>query len=590
MMANLFYPEHACPVPSMHVLARGDVLQRLRLITGLILFSFAATHFLNHALGLVSLEAMEAVQQWRKAVTRSWPGSIILLSAFATHVLLALYKLSLRLTWRLPFWEAAQIVSGFSIPLFLISHTVFNRGAASLAGTTDSYTFELANIWPGQALEHSALLLCVWAHGCIGIHYWLSLAAWYGKVRQVLFALAVALPVMALAGFSVAGRQVALQISAPGAGAKLHAETHAPDATATTRLVTLRDRLQYAFLALLGIALLVPVIRIVQRAAGARVEVTYRGGPTVRVAPGPTLLEISRMKDVPHASVCGGRARCSTCRVGIESGLETLPPPTAAEAMTLAGINAPPNVRLACQIRPLRPITVTRLVAPPARAAGRMPASPDVQSVERNLAVLFLDTRGFTAISEARLPYDVVFILNRLFAGVGEAIRGHNGKIDKYLGDGLMAIFGTEAGEAEGCRQALCAARDIDLCLDRLNAEIIEEVGQPLRVGMGIDVGPLVVGHIGHAETAMLTVIGTTVNSASRLEALTKEKQCQLIAALDVLAHAGIPPDAFPHEQVAIRGLSAPRAVALIDKARNLPHLPEPSHPAPKDPAAHVAE
>lgn len=103
----------------------------------------------------------------------------------------------------------------------------------------------------------------------------------------------------------------------------------------------------------------------------------------------------------------------------------------------------------------------------------------------------------------------------------------------------------------------------------------MEEIGRPLRVGMGIDVGPLVVGHIGHAETAMLTVIGTTVNSANRLEALTKEKNCQLIVALDVLAHAGLSPDTFAREEVAIRGLSASRAVALIDKARNLPQLQE---------------
>ena len=309
---------HSSPTPmlSMHVLARGDVLQRLRLITGLVLFTFVATHFLNHALGLVSLDAMEAMQGWRKAVTRSWPGTIVLLSAFVIHILLALYKLSLRLTWRLPFWEAAQIASGFSIPLFLITHAVFNRGAASLAGTDDSYAFELANIWPGLALEHAALLVCVWVHGCIGMHYWLSLAPWYRSVRQILLALAVALPVTALAGFSVAGRQVEAQLAAPGAADKLRTETRAPDAATEARLVMLRDRLQHTFLALLGLALLVPVVRIVRRAAGARVEVTYRGGPTVRVAPGPTLLEISRMKDVPHASVCGGRARCSTCRVG----------------------------------------------------------------------------------------------------------------------------------------------------------------------------------------------------------------------------------------------------------------------------------
>src|SRR5262245_62175519 len=139
---------------SMHVLARGDLLQRLRLVSGLILFTFAATHFANHALGLVSLEAMQAVQDWRKAVTRSWPGSMGLPAAFPTPIALAPYRIASRLTWRLPFWEAAQSLTGLCIPLFLVTHVVFNRGAASLAGTRDTYIYELANIWPALALEH----------------------------------------------------------------------------------------------------------------------------------------------------------------------------------------------------------------------------------------------------------------------------------------------------------------------------------------------------------------------------------------------------------------------------------------------------
>jgi adenylate cyclase len=555
----------------MHVLARGDILQRLRLATGLILFTFAATHFLNHALGLVSLDAMTAMQAGRKVVTRSWIGSSILLTAFVVHVSLALYKISSRLTWKLPFWELAQILTGVSIPLFLITHVVYNRGAASLAGTDDTYAYELGNIWPGLAWEHSALLLCVWVHGCIGMHYWLRLSSWYRHVQPALFALAVALPVTALAGFSVAGRQVEAQIEQPGGWDRLQTASRAPQGSKVVQLIMLHDRLQDGFLVLLGLAVLVPIVRSARRAAAPKVEVTYRSGPVVRVPAGPTLLEISRMKEVPHASVCGGRARCSTCRVAVESGLENLPPPGDAEAMTLASIHAPPNVRLACQIRPLKAITVTRLVAPPVRA--RKLASAALEGTERRLAVLFLDTRGFTQISEARLPYDVVFILNRLFAEVGEAIRRNGGDIDKYLGDGLMAIYGVRDGEDAGCRHALRAARDIDLALDRLNHEIMDEIGRPLRIGMGIDVGPLVVGHIGYAETASMTVIGNTVNAASRLESLTKEKSCQLVVAVEVLRRAGVPLDAFPREEVTIRGFSAPHAVSLIARARDLPDL-----------------
>ena len=557
----------------MHVLARGDVLQRMRLASGLVLLTFVATHFLNHALGLISLDAMQVMQAWRKVVTRSWLGSGVLLAAFLVHIALALYKISRRLTWKLPFWEAAQILSGLSIPLFLITHVIYNRGAATLFGTDDTYTFELGNIWPGLAWEHAALLLAVWVHGCIGFHYWLRLVPWYARLRPVLFAAAVALPVSALAGFSVAGRQVAAQIEAPGAWEKLQTASRAPDAAAVARLSALHDRLRLTFLVLLGLAVLVPIVRSLRRAAGAKVEVTYRGGPVVRVPLGPTLLEISRIGEVPHASVCGGRARCSTCRVGVDSGLTDLAPPETAEAATLASIMAPPHVRLACQIRPRQAITVTRLVD----AGTRGGASPGAQGVERTLAVLFLDTRGFTMISEMRLPYDVVFILNRLFAEVGEAIKRHGGMIDKYMGDGLMAIFGTAVGPEAGCRQALRAACDIDIALDRLNHEIMDEIGRPLRIGMGIDVGPLVVGHIGHADTASVTVIGNTVNAASRLEALTKEKGCQLIVAADVLARAGASLDTFPREEVMIRGLTGPRAVALIERARELADIREPA-------------
>src|SRR5262245_7198609 len=257
----------------MHVLARGDLLQRLRLASGLVLFTFAATHFLNHALGLVSLDAMQAMQAWRKVVTRSWIGSGLLLAAFLIHILLALYKISRRLTWKLPLWEAAQILSGLCIPLFLITHVVYNRGAATLAGTDDTYTYELGNIWPRQAWEHAGLLLVVWAHGCIGMHYWLSLASWYGRVRPVLFALAVALPVSGLAGFTVAGREVAARLEAPGAWERLQAAARAPDAAAVARLDTLHDRLRLTFLALLGLALLVPLTRSVRRAGSDEVEV-----------------------------------------------------------------------------------------------------------------------------------------------------------------------------------------------------------------------------------------------------------------------------------------------------------------------------
>ena len=111
---------------------RDHITQNLILISGLILFAFAATHFLNHALGLVRIEAMYEFQQWRWMITRSLPGSLLLAAALITHVALSLIKLANRTTLRLPPWELLQIGLGLAIPILLLPHIVDTRGANAL--------------------------------------------------------------------------------------------------------------------------------------------------------------------------------------------------------------------------------------------------------------------------------------------------------------------------------------------------------------------------------------------------------------------------------------------------------------------------
>jgi adenylate cyclase len=159
----------------MHVLWRGDTLQRLRLVSGLILFAFAGTHFINHALGLISIDMMQVVQQWRWTVTRSWPGTIVLLAALLTHASLGLFKLAGRATLRLPRWELVQILLGISIPFLLLPHIVNTRIAHVYFNVNDIYVYELARLWPASAIIQSLLLVIVWVHGCMGIHFWLRL-------------------------------------------------------------------------------------------------------------------------------------------------------------------------------------------------------------------------------------------------------------------------------------------------------------------------------------------------------------------------------------------------------------------------------
>ncbi len=249
--------------------------------------------------------------------------------------------------------------------------------------------------------------------------------------------------------------------------------------------------------------------------------------------------------------------------------------------MTLGAIKAPQGVRLACQMRPTMPVSVTRLVMPQATATRTNTNPAEEQGVEKVLAVMFLDVRGFTKLSEKRLPYDVVFLLNRFFSALGDAIQSEGGWIDKYMGDGLLAVFGREAGTEAGCRSAIAAAAKIDLALDKINAELGTEIDEPIAVGIGIHVGPMVVGRIGHPDTASITVIGKTVNAGARLEAMTKELKCQLVVSRECAALAGNHDIlAMPPLTVDVRGLSEPIDVFAVKHPRallkNAQALPKP--------------
>jgi ferredoxin len=181
----------------------------------------------------------------------------------------------------------------------------------------------------------------------------------------LLATVAVAVPVLALAGFVVAGRATAEIIAEPDALAALKARSRWPGDVASAALADWRLLARVAFTVAALVAIALPLRRSWQRRrAPSAIRVTYSGGPVVEIEPGQTLLEASRAAGVPHASVCGGRARCSTCRVRIEQGREGLPPAEGAEAATLKAIGAPVDVRLACQVRPTRHLTVSLVSAP----------------------------------------------------------------------------------------------------------------------------------------------------------------------------------------------------------------------------------
>ena len=548
------------------------MVRRAHLITGLILFSYVLTHLLNHALGLISIEVLEAGRAVFNLFWRSLPATVALYGALLIHMGLAFWSLYRRRYLTMPIWEAAQITLGLSIPPLLALHILGTRFAHETLGVNDSYVYMLLIFFvfnPVAGVKQVAVLIVAWLHGCIGLHFWLRLKPWYRPALPYIYAAALLVPVVSLLGVLAAGQQVSRLADDPVWLERASAAIGFPDSEGVALIYAMDDGLLIGYGALAVLVLAARSVRSWLYRARGIVHITYPDRRRVRVVAGTTILEASRGSGIPHASVCGGRGRCSTCRVRVGDGAAELPPPSEAEARVLTRIRAAANVRLACQTRPTADIVITPLL--PSAAGPRDAARRQMQGEEREVAILFADLRDFTALSENKLPYDVVFVLNRYFAAMGMAVEEAGGSVDKFIGDGVMALFGIEGGVEAGCRDAVGAARRMAERLTEINSLLANDLDQPLRIGIGIHSGAVIVGEMGYGRATSVTAIGDPVNTASRLEAMTKDLGAQVVISEPVAEHARIDLSDFPQREIEVRGRAGLLSVRVVRAAQTLP-------------------
>nr|WP_249779536.1 adenylate/guanylate cyclase domain-containing protein [Bradyrhizobium sediminis] len=556
---------------------RGISVRQIRLCCGLVLFAYLVSHFLNHALGNISMEAMADGVYYHTLLWQFLPVAMLFYTAALVHAGLGLWALYERRQFRWKAIEPLQLVLGLSIPALIITHIAGVRLGQTLFGHEKLYPqvlFAYWIVWPYKIWLMLAVMTVAWVHGCIGLYFWLRMKAFYRNAAPFLLAAAVLVPALAMLGLYQAGRTVVDNDSK-----EWRAENLSPRQVGTQAeqsvLKSIEDYFLIGYLGLLGFVMLARGVRAINERRAGMVSLSYGNGKTVRVPKGLSVLEASLRNNVPHASVCGGRARCSTCRIRVIGDCASLPEPSKREVFVLnrVGAGADPAIRLACQLRPEADLSFFQIFLPQITAATLRTSSPSRIGEERYLVSMFVDMRGSTKLAEKRLPFDTVFIVNRFLGAVSQAVMECGGQPNQFVGDGQLALFGLGTDPQTACRQALRAASLIAANIDELNQFLSHDLHEPIRFGIGIHGGEVIIGDIGYRDHMVFTALGDAVNVAARLQDMTKSLACEAVISEEVRVTGGLAADSLPQQEVTIRGRAEPMIVRAVADAKTLSAL-----------------
>lgn len=251
---------------------------------------------------------------------------------------------------------------------------------------------------------------------------------------------------------------------------------------------------------------------------------------------GETILQASLRVNIPHTHVCGGKARCSTCRVMITEGLAACDPRNEREQAMANRLHFPEDIRLACQTTFHGDIHLRRLVIDDDDVELNDQTLPGRETswvgVEKPIAIMFADIRNFTSFSEALPAYDVIHLLNRYFHLIGHSITNNGGYIDKYIGDGIMALFGVH-DSTDAPLNAVKAGLNMLEMVEKFKPYMQTHYHRMFEIGIGVHYGEAVVGTIGAHNQKTETAIGDAVNFASRIESANKEAGTRFLISDD---------------------------------------------------------
>ena len=562
---------------------RGISLRQIRLVCGLVLFAYLVSHFLNHALGNISLDALASGVRYHVLFWQFLPVAIVFYTAALVHAGLGIWALYERRQFRWKAIEPLQLVLGLSIPALVIAHVAGVRLGQTFFGQQKLYPQVLYGywvVWPFRIWLTLSVLIIAWIHGSIGLYFWLRMKAFFKPAAPFLLAAAVLVPTLALLGLYQGGRTVVKE----SASAEWRAAILSQDKVGTPAeqdvLERITDDFLIGYLGLIGFVVAARGVRALNERRGGMITLSYGNGRTIRVPKGLSVLEASLRHQVPHASVCGGRARCSTCRIRVIGDCTSLPEPSNREAFVLnrVGTGSDPAIRLACQLRPETDISFFQIFLPQTAVAGA--SGPSHIGEERYLVSMFVDMRGSTQLAENRLPFDTVFVVNRFLGAVSQAVIECGGQPNQFLGDGQLALFGLSTSRQTACRQALKAAAMIAANVEQLNQFLKHDLREPIRFGIGIHSGEVIVGDIGYRDHMVFTALGDAVNVAARLQDMTKSLGCEAILSEEVRVTAGLAADALPRQEVNIRGRNEPMMVRTVASTNVLSALLDDVKPA----------